>query len=136
MDLGLRGKWALITGASQGIGVGAAETFAEEGVNLHLTARSKDKLEAIREKLLPHKVEVRLHPMDITEPSACEKLAASCEKIDILVNNAGVIPSGTLFEIGETAWREGWELKIFGYINLCRLIYPKMKAAGGGVIIN
>ena len=48
--------------------------------------------------------------------------------VDMLVNNAGVIPSGSLFEIDEKHWREGLELKVFGYINLCRLIYPRMKA--------
>jgi NAD(P)-dependent dehydrogenase (short-subunit alcohol dehydrogenase family) len=136
MDLGLKGKWALVTGASQGIGAGVAQTFAEEGINLHLTARSKDKLEALQRELASHKVEVHIHPADITAPGTCEKLAGACGRIDILVNNAGVIPSGTLFEIGEQTWRDGWELKVFGYINLCRLLYPKMKEWGGGVIIN
>ncbi|MGA7327225.1 MAG: SDR family oxidoreductase [Rhodomicrobium sp.] len=136
MDLGLRGKWALITGASQGIGEGAAHTFAEEGVNLHLTARSADRLDTLKGDLAAYGVEVQVYPMDITQAGACEKLAAACGKIDILVNNAGVIPSGSLFEIDERKWREGWELKVFGYINLCRLIYPKMKEWGAGVIIN
>jgi len=136
MDLGLRGKWALITGASQGIGEGTARTFAEEGVNLHLTARSAGRLDALKDDLTAYGVEVHVHPADITQPGACEKLAVACGRIDILVNNAGVIPSGSLFEIDEPKWREGWELKLFGYINLCRLIYPKMKEWGGGVIIN
>jgi NAD(P)-dependent dehydrogenase (short-subunit alcohol dehydrogenase family) len=74
--------------------------------------------------------------MDITKPGACEKLAEVAGDVDILVNNAGVIPSGTLFDVTEPKWREDWELKVFGYINLCRLVYPKMKARGGGVIIN
>jgi NAD(P)-dependent dehydrogenase (short-subunit alcohol dehydrogenase family) len=136
MDLGLKGKWALITGASQGIGAGVAKTFAGEGVNLHLTARSKDKLETVQRELASCNVEVHLHPADITERGACEQIAENCGKIDILVNNAGVIPSGTLFEVSEQKWREGWELKVFGYINLCRVFYPRMKTWGGGVIIN
>jgi len=137
MDLRLRGKWALVTGASQGIGEGVARTFADEGVNLHLTARSADKLEKIRTEITSAtNVKVEIHPLDITQPGACETLAERCGDIDILVNNAGVIPSGSLFEIDEKRWRDGWELKVFGYINLCRLIYPRMKARGGGVIIN
>lgn len=135
MDLGLTGRWALVTGASQGIGAGVARTLAEEGVNLHLTARSADRLEALRAEL-SGRVEVRVQALDITQTGACERLVAACGDIDILVNNAGVIPSGTLFDVDEARWREGWELKIFGYINLCRLVYPRMKARGGGVIIN
>jgi NAD(P)-dependent dehydrogenase (short-subunit alcohol dehydrogenase family) len=136
MDLGLKGKWALVTGASQGIGAGVAQTFAEEGVNLHLTARNGERLARLQRALAKFAVEVRLHPMDITSPGTCEKLAEVAADVDILVNNAGVIPSGNLFEVTEPKWREGWELKVFGYINLCRLIYPNMKARGGGVIIN
>ena len=136
MDLKLRGKYALITGASQGIGAGVARTFAREGVNLHLTARSKDHLEQLAVELKDTKVDIHVHPLDITTAGACEYLAHQCTGIDILVNNAGVIPSGSLFEIDEKRWRDGWELKVFGYINLCRLIYPQMKARGSGVIIN
>jgi NAD(P)-dependent dehydrogenase (short-subunit alcohol dehydrogenase family) len=136
MDLELKGKWALVTGASQGIGAGVAKTFAGEGVNLHLTARNEEKLHVLQTELAGKGVEVHVHPADITAPGACERLCEACGKIDILVNNAGVIPSGTLFEIGDRKWRDGWELKVFGYINLCRLLYPKMKAWGGGVMIN
>ncbi len=137
MDLRLRGQWALVTGASQGIGEGVARTFAEEGVNLHLTARSADRLEEIRKEITSATdVKVEIHPLDITQPGACETLVERCGDIDILVNNAGVIPSGNLFEVDEKRWRDGWELKVFGYINLCRLVYPRMKARGGGVIIN
>jgi NAD(P)-dependent dehydrogenase (short-subunit alcohol dehydrogenase family) len=55
---------------------------------------------------------------------------------DILVNNAGSIPGGDLWTVDEAAWRAGWELKVFGYINLTRAFYPLMKARGSGVIVN
>jgi NAD(P)-dependent dehydrogenase (short-subunit alcohol dehydrogenase family) len=74
--------------------------------------------------------------MDLTEAGAATRLADAAGDVDILVNNAGVIPSGSLFDIDEKRWRDGWELKIYGYINLCRLYYPRMKAQGGGVILN
>ena len=138
MDLRLTGKTVLITGASQGIGAGLARAFAEEGCHIRLTARNIEKLEALRAEIgksFPAS-SVSLFPADLTEPGAAERLAAAVGNIDILVNNAGVIPSGTLFDVDEAKWRAGWELKVYGYINLCRLYYPLMKAAGGGVIIN
>lgn len=137
MDLRMAGKTALVTGASQGIGEGLARTLAAEGVNLHLTARSTDRLEKLRHEITDkYDVEVHLHPMDITQSGACERLVEAAGDIDILVNNAGVIPSGTMYDVDEQAWRAGWELKVFGYINLCRLVYKRLKARGGGVIIN
>lgn len=137
MDLGLKGRRALITGASQGIGEGLAESFAGEGVDLHLTARSGDRLSAIAEKLRSgYGIEVTTHPMDLTEAGAPARLADLAGDVDILVNNAGVIPGGDLFSSDDASWRDGWELKIYGYIELCRRFYPRMKARGGGVIVN
>lgn len=137
MDLGLKGKWALITGASQGIGEGLARVFAEEGVNLHLVARNAENLARIKEEITAASgVEVQVHPMDLTVPGACERTAETCREVDILVNNAGVIPGGNLAGVEEAAWREGWELKVFGYINLTRLVYQNMKVRGEGVIVN
>ena len=83
-----------------------------------------------------HAVEVAVYPLDLTEPGACERLAEAAGEVQILVNNAGAIPSGVLSEIDEDAWRQGWELKVMGYINLCRIYYQRMKAGGHGVIIN
>jgi NAD(P)-dependent dehydrogenase (short-subunit alcohol dehydrogenase family) len=138
MDLRLNGKTVLITGASQGIGAGLARAFAEEGCAVRLTARNVERLEAVKAGIvetIPDAI-VDLFPEDLTAPGAAERLAAAVGDADILVNNAGVIPSGSLFDVDEAKWREGWELKVYGYINLCRLYYPRMKAAGGGVIIN
>ena len=138
MDLRLTGKKVLITGASQGIGAGLAKAYAEEGCDVVLTARNAEKLAAIKADIAetaPER-EVTLIPLDLTVAGAAETLADEAGDVDILVNNAGVIPSGSLFDIDEAKWRAGWELKVFGYINLCRLYYPRMKAAGGGVIIN
>lgn len=137
MDLGLAGRSALITGASQGIGEGLAETFAQEGVNLHLTARRAEPMEALAARLREqYGVTISVHPMDLTEEGAIERLVETVGDVDILVNNAGVIPGGDLQTIDQKTWRDGWELKVFGYVALCRLYYTRMKAAGGGVIIN
>ena len=137
MDLNLSGKTALITGASKGIGEHLAETFAAEGVHLHLTARSMDRLEALKDCLAKiSDVSVTLHPLDLTADGAVEKLSATIKHIDILVNNAGAIPSGDLWDVNKENWRNGWDLKVYGYIDMCREFYTKMKNAGGGVIIN
>ncbi|MBJ2150193.1 SDR family oxidoreductase [Paracoccus sp. IB05] len=137
MDLGLGGKRVLITGASQGIGEGLAETFAEEGARLYLTARSQDKLEAIAARLRARfDSEVTTIPLDLTTEGAVATLLAQVGAPDVLINNAGVIPGGNLFSTTDAEWRANWELKVFGYIDMCRQFYQVMKAAGGGVIIN
>jgi NAD(P)-dependent dehydrogenase (short-subunit alcohol dehydrogenase family) len=135
MDLKLRGRRVLITGASKGIGAAAAETFAEEGCHLALAARSQAALEAIAESLRGrHGVEVDVVVADLRKPEDIAGLAL--RNVDILINNAGDIPGGSIEKVDEQAWRHGWELKVFGYINLTRLIYAAMKSRGGGVIIN
>ena len=137
MDLRLSGKTALITGASMGIGAHIAETLAGEGVHLHLVARSTDKLQALRAKIAKTSgVLITLHPCDLAEAGGPQALAEAIDQVDILVNNAGAIPSGDLWDVGEAEWRKGFDLKVFGYINMSRLFYTKMKAQGGGVIIN
>jgi NAD(P)-dependent dehydrogenase (short-subunit alcohol dehydrogenase family) len=136
MDLKLTGKTVLITGASKGIGLATAHIFAAEGCHLHLAARTEAPMQeaavAIRAQ---HGVNVTVHPLDLSSTAAMEQLATDCADTDILVNNAGDIPAGTLQEVGDAAWRAGFDLKVFGYITLSRAIYPKLKGRDG-VIIN
>lgn len=137
MDLGLKGKIALITGASKGIGLACAEMMAAEGCKLHLAARSESDLLAVKkdiESRFPMAVDI--HVVDLSRGDEARRLAAECADIDILINNAGAIPRGDLWQIEEARWREVWDLKLFGYINLCRAAYPQMKSRGKGVIIN
>jgi NAD(P)-dependent dehydrogenase (short-subunit alcohol dehydrogenase family) len=137
MDLHLRGKSVLITGASKGIGAAAAAVFAEEGCDLHLAARSEAALEALAQRLTAeHGVNVAVHAVDLRESAAIDLLAVAAAEADILVNNAGDVPGGSLEVVDEDTWRHAWELKVFGYINLTRRVYATMKARGHGVIIN
>jgi len=137
MDLGLQGRKVLVTGASQGIGESLTRAFAAEGCRLCLVARSADKLDALAADVSAlHGVEVRTFAHDLTFPGAVESVMQFAGDADVLVNNAGSIPGGTLWDVDESAWREGWELKVFGYINLTRAIYPAMKRRGTGVILN
>ena len=137
MDMHLKGKTVLITGASQGIGAGLAESFAAQGCNLILVARSGDKLRILSDSILSrYQVQVKNITQDLTESGAVEKIAEQAGNTDILVNNAGNIPAGNLWEVDAQRWREGWQLKVFGYIDMTRTFYALMKARGGGVIIN
>ena len=132
MDLGLKGKSVLVTGGSKGIGLACAKAFAAEGCRLHLASRDKDRLAQAAKALGG---DVKIHPADLRDPAALKKLAADCGDIDILVNNAGDIPGGTLEALDDAKWRHAWELKVFGFINLTRELYPRLKARKG-VIVN
>src|SRR5581483_11155778 len=137
MDLMLRDKRVLITGASRGIGAAAAEAFAEEGCHVRLVARDGAALEALAGRLSrAHNVEATARPADLRKADDVARLAEDAGDVDILVNNAGDIPGGALDAVDEARWRHAWDLKVFGYINLTRRFYAAMKARGGGVIIN
>ncbi len=137
MDLELAGKSVLITGASRGIGYAAAKTFAAEGCSLHLAARSGGEIEGLRDEIrAKHNVDVALHPGDLSTTESMVRLARACGELDILFNNAGDIPAGTVEALEDADWRRGFDLKVFGYINLTREIYLRMKQRGSGVIIN
>lgn len=137
MDLQLAGKSALITGASKGIGRATALTMAAEGCSLHLAARSGKELEQIQKDIrAQHRVQVDLHPGDLSSTQSMIALAQAVGDVDILINNAGDIPAGTIEALTDAEWRRGFDLKLFGYINLTREIYTRMKKRGSGVIIN
>jgi NAD(P)-dependent dehydrogenase (short-subunit alcohol dehydrogenase family) len=137
MELGLRGKKALVTGASKGIGRACAEALAEEGCDVALVARTAADLEAARAAITArHNVAVRIFPLDLSQSRNVDRLAAECADIEILVNNAGAIPGGNLDAIDEARWRAAWDLKVFGYINMTRRFYALMRGRGAGVIVN
>ncbi len=137
MDLRLRGKRVLITGASKGIGAAGAEVFAEEGCDVVIAARNGTALDELAQRLRSsNQVNVTPHVVDLRDGAALARLAETAWPFDILINNAGDIPQGTIETIDEKKWRHAWELKVFGYINLTRAIYAQMKVRGHGVIVN
>ena len=137
MDLGLRGRKALVTGASKGIGQACAEILAEEGCDVVLVSRTEADLDKVRAKIAgEHNVAVRYYALDLSDSKNIDKLAAECADIDLLVNNAGAIPGGNIAEIDEKRWREAWDLKVFGYINMTRRFYALMAERKKGVIVN
>src|SRR5258707_13236248 len=136
VELKLTNKTALITGASKGIGLAVAEVFAAEGCHLHLAARNGEAMQQAKQVLeARHGVKVIAHALDLSSTAAMEKLAAEVGDIDILINNAGDIPAGSLEILDDAPWRGGFGLKVFGYLTLSRLSYPRMKGKDG-VLIN
>lgn len=138
MDLGLKGKRALVTGASKGIGLAVARSLAAEGCHLELAGRGIAALEQARDALraVAPDIEVRIHGVDLSRVADQERLAQACAGVDILVNNAGSNPAGDLGDTSDEIWRASWDLKVLGYINLCRSICQAMKARRDGVIVN
>jgi NAD(P)-dependent dehydrogenase (short-subunit alcohol dehydrogenase family) len=136
LQLNLKDKTVLITGASKGIGLAIAKTFAEEGCHLHLAARNGAAMEAAKSAIQSaHGVKVTVHAADLSSTAAMEALVEATGTVDILVNNAGDVPAGPLDFLGDADWRRGFDLKVFGYITLARLFYPRMKGRDG-VIVN
>ena len=137
MDLGLRGRKALVTGASKGIGRACAEVLAEEGCDIVLVSRTAADLEAVRAKIVgQHNVAVRYYPLDLSDSRNFERLVAECADTEILVNNAGAIPGGNIDAVDEARWRQAWDLKVFGYVNMTRRFYALMRERRNGTIIN
>jgi len=137
MDLKLAGKTALITGGSKGIGRAAAEILAGEGCNVIIVSRSADALLATK-AAIAQRTNVRVDTVaaDLSDSANVDKLARDYPDIDILVNNAGAIPGGMLLNVDEATWRRAWDLKVFGYVNMCRAFYALMQKRKRGVIVN
>jgi NAD(P)-dependent dehydrogenase (short-subunit alcohol dehydrogenase family) len=137
MDLGLTGKLALVTGASKGIGAATARLLAQEGSDVVLVSRSSDDLEGVAAGIAAETGRrATSFPADLSRSDEVARVAESWNGADILVNNAGAIPGGRLEEMDEATWRAAWDLKVFGYINLCRGMFRAMQARKDGVIVN
>ena len=141
MDLSLKGKIAIIGGASQGIGYGIAHQLAEEGARVVITARREPALQAAAEKIRKDTgAEVLIVPSDVRRSEDCAKVAEAALKayggIDILVNNDGAPPIGRIEDFDDLAWQKAVEQNLYSVIRMTRHCIPHMKAGGYGRIIN
>lgn len=139
MDLGLKDKVALITGASRGIGRGIADGLAAEGCHLAICARTAEPLEAAAQELQQRGVQVLATPADITRPEQAgawvEQAYRHFGHIDILINNAGGNRRALFDETTDEDWEQILELNLKSHIRVCRQVVPIMKQRDRGVII-
>lgn len=142
MDLRLKGKTALVTGGSEGIGKGIALGLAQEGVDVAICARRKEPLEAAAAEIAKATGrKIVAIPADLTKPADAEKFVHDAAKalggrIDILVNNAGAAPGGTLEFLTEEHWAQALQLKFMGYVRCTKHTMPYMIKQGGGRVVN
>jgi len=136
MDLGLRGKTALVCAASKGLGKGCAQALAREGVNLVITARGAEALEATAAELGKFGVSIRTVVGDITTPQGREAALKACPAPDILVNNAGGPPPGDFREWDREAWVKALDANMIAPILMIRAVVDGMIARKFGRVVN
>jgi len=141
MDLGIKGRSAIVTGGSRGIGREAARQFLEEGARVLICGRNAETLERTRSELAKATGgEIHEIVADMTRPGDIERLVATAKEkfgsVDILVNNAGQMYSGRFDVMTDAGLKEQLETKLFGFLRAIRLVYPLMKARRWGRIVN
>ena len=139
MDLGLKGKVALVTGASRGIGLATAMSLAKEGCDVALCARGEEVLKASAEKVRALGVRVAAIPADVLKSDEASRLVEETVSqlggIDILVNNAGTNQGTGLKEAAEEDWEWTFHYNVFQGVRLTRLVAPHMQKRGGGSVV-
>lgn len=136
MDLGIKGRWAVVCAASKGLGKGCALALAREGVNLAINARDVDTLAATAAELRQLGVEVREVAGDISQPEVRAALLAACPQVDILINNAGGPPPGDFRDWEREDWLRALELNMLTPIELIKACIDGMAERGFGRIVN
>ncbi|MFN3745652.1 MAG: SDR family oxidoreductase [Hyphomicrobiaceae bacterium] len=139
MDLGLKGKGAVITGGSRGLGAAIAEGLAGEGMDVVLIARDRAALEKNAASLQSrYGIRAVPHAADLTSAPEIEGAAvaavAALGDVDVLVNSAGATKRGDFFTLTDADWESGFGLKFFGAMRLSRALWPSLRKRGGTII--
>ena len=135
MDLDLKDRVAVVTGASRGIGKAIAQTLSSEGMKLLLVARSHEDLARVAASLsteaVPHAADLR----EAAEPAAAvARAVATFGRLDLLVNNAGATQRGDFLELSEDAWTDGFALKFYAAVRCSRAAWPHLVASSGSIV--
>ena len=138
MNLNIDGKWALVCGASKGLGKGCAQALVQEGVNVVITARGAEALEATATELrgLNPGVQVLAVPGDITTPEGRAQALAAGPQVDILVTNAGGPPPGDFRQWDRDAWIAALDANMLTPIELIKAVVDGMAERGFGRVVN
>jgi 3-oxoacyl-[acyl-carrier protein] reductase len=140
VELGLKDKVAVVTGATEGIGRATALKLAREGAKVAICARRQEPLDRAAAELKKTGSDVLAVSADMSKPADIERfMKAVVDKfgrVDILVNNAGTSMRGKFLDLDDDKWSSDIELKVFGAIRCTRLAVPHMKKNGGGRIVN
>ena len=141
MDLGIAGKWALVCGASKGLGLGCAEALVREGVHVLIVARGADALKAAAARLeadsaRPAGTTVQFVAADITTPEGRAAVFAVRKDFDIVVTNAGGPPPGDFRDWDRDAWIKAVDANMLTPIELIKATVDGMAARGFGRIVN
>jgi len=140
MKLNLHNKCAIITGATQGIGLATAQMLAAEGASVVIAARGRERLDSVIAAIRAAGGQALGVQADIGNEADCARVVqeafAAFGRVDILVNNAGTSNRGAFESVTDATWQADFDLKLFGAIRLTRLVVPEMRKVGGGRIIN
>ena len=140
MDLGIQGKWALVGGASKGLGLGCAKALAQAGVNLVMVSRGDEALQASAKLLREHGVTVLTVAQDITTTAGREAIfsvpGGPGQDFDIVITNAGGPPTGDFREWGRDEWIKAIDANMLTPIELIKATVDGMAARGFGRIVN
>jgi 3-oxoacyl-[acyl-carrier protein] reductase len=136
MDLGLKGKVAMVAGASRGLGFAVAKALADEGARVSMASRDEAAIRAAAQRIGS---EAMGTPVDVRSADAIREWAAATEKryggIDLLFTNSGGPPAGATLSFDDHAWQDAADLLLFSTLRMIRAAVPSMKTRGGGAIL-
>ncbi|WP_405491739.1 SDR family NAD(P)-dependent oxidoreductase [Streptomyces sp. NBC_00096] len=129
-------RTAVVTGASSGIGAATARQLAAAGYHVVLTARRKDRVEALAAEIRAAGHEATAYALDVTDRPAVDALAASLQRCDVVVNNAGGALGAEPVATGDPAdWRTMYEVNVIGTLNVTQALLPALTASGDGTVV-
>jgi len=132
-------KRILVTGSGRGIGAGIAKKFANNGDYVFLVARSEDELKRTKAEISTYEGQIEYFVGDLNQRNTAAELVNTIQElwngIDVLVLNAGAAPQGSIFELSDDDWENGFRLKMFANMRVLRLLWPSLKEKTGSVVM-